>query len=321
MKILIFYISLFVIAAIAGVYYLIPPSLNQYKHIVIDCQIYDLEGKLLKKFQGSNCVFFNDGSFVKVNSSQDQLVRVNGKSEIKWNLNFQSKIKFLSLDSVQNILIVVYNKTGNKIIKVTKEGVIDASLDIGEKKPMSLRSVNFDIWQKGKRIALKNSYLLLNEDSPHHPLILDNKLGLTQFHFNPGQRKFQDLQFVSPEELIYFESGPMLLESFVPFIPAKKVGQWSSINFLNINDNSQKFFYVFKNQGPVKGGLQFLKKDLFLVTQQAENSDKPTNRKKISFFSESHGVFKMIEVENAAGNARTEDLSLFLKLNQMSELI
>lgn len=314
MRYFLFYITLFILAAVLGVYFLIPPSLSQYKHITIDCRIYDLEGNVIRNYSGFSCVFFRDGSFIHIAPSHNELIKVGRKNEKLWSLKFPSAIEFLSLDNRQNIIISTQNSTGFKIVKVTPYGKISTSFDLGTKQAVSLRQIKFDIWQDTKRVAPKDSYILIQRDRSNEPIVLDHDLSRVLFQFNLEKRSYQDLQLISSEELIFFESGPMLLESIIPFIPSKRFGEWSIVKLFNLNSRTEKRYYVFRNISPAQGSVQFLKRNLFLITQQIKDSDK----KKISFFSEDHGVFKRFVVDDVRGNARAEDLSAFLNLNRQS---
>jgi hypothetical protein len=79
-------LSLAIFTSCASIGEQTPSSIKGARHIVIDCSIYSMEGKLLRALPGKQCRFLSDGSWVSRDQKSEELVFHNKNLQEMWRV-------------------------------------------------------------------------------------------------------------------------------------------------------------------------------------------------------------------------------------------
>ncbi|MBC7539769.1 MAG: hypothetical protein H7281_13190 [Bacteriovorax sp.] len=344
---IIFLIALFFLSAIQA--QIIKPVIldpQSRKHLILSCSIYNMNGKRLRRYPGSICVFEENGNLLLSNNQKNELSFFDPNMRILWKIpmhihhqiNKTSDGDFLILSSESKIY---RNKKirFDRLIKINLKGEIVASFKFYDHKKAILKNINkrklplFKFgWDKDNQYlgeaetSHSNSFyeIPVNDKSQLFPelqagnfivnpnnngwiMILDHSLTHILKFIKPPADRIHDVQITEKGEILLYNNQVHYTQQIYSEL---QIYSYPDQNIIwNYHRNSSDFNY------PDVGGVQLLGNDELLFSDIHIDSFKA-----ILLNYKTKKELKVIIPEGyerlGAQQVKMQNLNSFLKLNK-----
>lgn len=286
-------------------YFSLIPALPQGKYLSANCKIYNLDGELLREFNGVECVYFSDGSWMNLetngrvnffNKKGDLVntIKENGLCCLLTGVEKDQAI-FISNESVNYL---GYEKVKfDELVKVDKEGNIKSrlklyshidflrsKLDMRSKvKPYKITwkaSVNFDfvgthissisenkmdIIINGVTVAPKGSYTLFSYIGYRGIIIVDKDLKGILYARPLAVTIAHDLHFTGANKVLFFENSTRKMNNKNPNSQKFENGIWAKLVEVDLEKKKRVVTIDSGFFSELGGGGRRLSKNVYIV--------------------------------------------------------
>lgn len=263
-------------------------------HIVIDCSIFDLDGKIIKAYPGLDCVFEDDGSFISYDPEKFELTRFDKDLKKLWSLKIHLHHQVKKMGNGDYLVnSSEFKPFGNfkkvrfdRILKVSKDGKIinefsyykyllsttwaksispfktswDENLgDIYEFTHLaSSYEVPYDVFD-GKITYPKGSIVVTMNGGFKGITIVDPSFQKVMNYVRVSHNEtIHDGQFTSPSEIMFFKNTTYLH----PISLAEK----ASVKFYDVFNKKIKEEIYLDLYALFTGGAQLLESDILFIS-------------------------------------------------------
>ncbi len=279
--------------------------------LAIGCEIYNLEGNLLRSFPGEHCLFFDDGSLLSYDPKRQELSKFNSNLSKEWSIhkhvhhmmtttrdnnilvksssfheyNGKKNVRFddLILINLEGQILGEFSfyETISKLNKIRKRGPQktawdkNISFEFEATHLPSAYEIHYPIEKDGKVFAPKGSFIVSLNTLFSGIYILSSDLSrIIGFSYALTMDNFHDVQQYSGTEVIYFLNN-LHTKPEISEKEAKIVVQ----DLLK-----QKYTHVYAAgfYALFGGGVQFINEDLLLVSDLKSRFGKSDLSKKDS---------------------------------------
>lgn len=279
--------------------------------IVIGCEIFNLQGEMLRSFPGDQCLFFEDGSFLSYDPKKQELSKFKSNLSKDWTLH--RHIHHGMTRTIDNNILLksssFHNYNGKKNVRFDDLILINSSGEIlgnfsfyetiqkfnqikkrGPQKTNWDQNISFNyeathlasayelqypIEKDGKVFAPKGSFLVSLNSLFSGAYIFNSDLSkLFGFIFLLRDNTFHDLQQYSSTELIYFLNN---MNTF-----PESADQEAKIVIQNIYEKKISFEYLSGFDSTFGGSLQMISKDLIFISDSKSRFSNPLKNRKNS---------------------------------------
>lgn len=229
---------------------------NEKLHNVINCEIYDMSGKLIRKFPGRICVFMDDGSLLS--AEEEKLIYYDKLRNVLWSKSIHPHHQInMSLDKNSFLIIGSEIKTENHskqpelvrydvLYNISKTGEVLHSFHLSE------NGSQFDkkSWSDAKRrryskVGFSEYYQKIDWEMTHSNSfyeIPDNKISGHNEAFKKGNYIVNDISLMqvfvlSSDMARILWQGPVIREEWTMFHDVQVVPESQSIIYY---DNGSK---------------------------------------------------------------------------------
>ncbi len=279
--------------------------------IVIGCEIFNLQGKILRSFPGDQCLFFEDGSFLSYDPARQELSKFKSNLSKEWTIHrhihhtmtrtkdnniLLKSSSFHHYNGIKNVRfddLILINPHGEilgnfsfyetivKLNQIKKRGPQKTNWDQNiqfKNEATHLASayeLQYPIEKDGKVFAPKGSFLVSLNSLFSGVYILNSDLSkLLGFIYVLRNNTFHDVQQYSSTELIYFLNN----EHTYPDNPEQE----AKIVIQNIYEKRFSHEYTSGFDSTFGGSVQFVSKDLIFISDSKSRFSKMIKNRKNS---------------------------------------
>lgn len=327
------------------------PALDNRLSLVIGCGIYDLEGKIIRSYPGSECIFFSDGSLLSYDPAKTKLQKFNAQMTELWSLKAHVH-HGIHLTEDRKILlnssIVKNNIRYDNLLLVNQDGKVEKTYSFLEHlneitknyhafktpepyetqwdqnlqftKEFTHLAASYEVPYDMPGFAEKGSILLTFNTIGRGVYVLDKRFKSITRYQSLKVGIFHDAQTFSPDEFLYFVNSTSHSPARIEFFNTSHQQESKAIE--------ADFFAFFA------GSIQVVNPRLMVVTdgkskygqvpdvantkdlnlpKMVELSKHTMNR--VLFISDDGKILREIHLNFKASSAKVYNLQDFLKHN------
>lgn len=266
---------------------------NNGHYLVIGCEIYNLDGEIIKSYPGIFCIFLDDGSVISYDSIHE-LNKYDRFMKKLWALKGHIH-HYISLTASGNILTnssIVVDHESYKNIRIDTIQLVDQSGKVlnthvfdqrfcyqkGVVKPSltkwdsnlkfsgefthvsSSYETQFDFLVSENKVVPKGSILVAMNGPLKAAVFLDSNLSKV-IHFEHIPYNIHDAQLISKNEMLFFKNNHHVLP--------KNEMQRSGLVVYDVKNKEEILKFSEKSYSLFGGGVQRITPDLFMLNDSA----------------------------------------------------